>query len=155
MILSIALKALRGRRLWLKVKRKYGLADRSIYLIMLPDSDREFNEAALRHVDDFLNYRKGNAVVILTTDKWTAANAQSFSKHIESVDLITLLDYYYYYHYFYYYGFSEQFIMVSLQGQHGKRLALSEGICGIDKEDMACLGLFIIRDWTGTEITNE
>jgi hypothetical protein len=133
MILSAAIKALRGRRLWLKAKRKYGLADRGIYLIMLPDSDREFNEAALRHVDDFLDYRKGNAVVILTADEWTAANAQNFSKRIKSVDLITPRDCRYYSYYYYYYGFSEQFIMVSLQGQYGERLALSEGVCGIDR----------------------
>ena len=148
MILSAAIKALRGRRLWLKAKRKYGLADSGIYLIMLPDSDKEFNEAALRHVDDFLDYRKGDAVVILTADEWTAANAQNFSRRVKSVDLITPRDCRYY-SYYYYYGFSEQFIMVSLQGHHGERLALSEGICGIDKEDMACLGLYIIRNWTG------
>jgi hypothetical protein len=120
---------------------------------MFPDSDREFNEAALRRVDDFLDYRKGQAVVILTTDEWAAENAQSFSKRIKSVDLITPLDYCHFHNYYYYYGFSEQFIMASLRGKHGERLALSEGICGIDKEDMACLGLFIIRDWTGAETT--
>jgi hypothetical protein len=151
MILSVAIKALRGRRRWLKAKRKYGLADRGIYLIMFPDSDRKFNEAALRHVDDFLDYRKGKAVVILTTDEWVAANAKNFSKRVKSVDLITSYDYGYYSYYYYYYGFSEQFIMMSLRGQHGKRLALSEGVCGIDKEDMACLGLYIIRNWTGAE----
>jgi hypothetical protein len=149
MILSTALKALRGRRLWLKAKRKYGLADGGIYLVMLPDSDRQFNEAALQHVDVFLDYRKGSAAVVLTVDEWVVANVQHFSKRVKSVDLITPRDYRYYSDYYYYYGFSEQFIMVSLQGWHGERLALSEGICGIDKEDMACLGLYIIRDWTG------
>jgi hypothetical protein len=153
MILSAAIKALRGRRLWLKAKREYDLADRGIYLVMMPDSDREFNEAALRHVDDFLDYRKGGAVVILTADEWTAANARSFSKRVKSVDWITPRDCCYYSYYYYYYNFSEQFIMASLKGLYGRRLALSEGVGGIDKEDMACLGLYIIRNWTGAKNT--
>jgi hypothetical protein len=149
MIFSTTIKALRGRRRWLKIKRKYGVDKSGIYVIMMPDSDCEFNEFALRHIDDFLNYRKGNSVVILTTDKWVADNAKRFSERIAAVELITLCDYdfYHYYHYYYYYGFSERFIMMSLQGGYGRRLALAENINGITKEDMVCFGLYIIRNW--------
>jgi hypothetical protein len=157
MIFSTTIKALRGRRRWLKIKRKYSIYKSGIYVIMMPDSDCEFNEFALRHIDDFLNYRKGNSVVILTTDKWVADNAKRFSERIAAVELITQHDYCYYYCYYYhyyYYGFSEQFIMMSLQGVYGKRLALLENMRGITKEDMVCLGLYMIRNWVGYEAQN-
>jgi len=157
MIFSMMMKALRGRRRWLKVKRKYSVDKNGVYVIMMPDADRELNEYALRHIDDFLNYRKGGAVVILTTDEWVESNANRFSERIAAIELITQRDYRYfsyYYYYYYYYGFSERFIMMSLQGSYGERLALADHVNGITKEDMACLGLYIIRNWTKNEVSN-
>jgi hypothetical protein len=153
MIFSAMIKALRGRKLWLKTKRKYDIDKNNNYVIMMPDSDNEFNEFALRHIDDFLNYRKGNSVVILATDAWTVNNAKYFSERIIATELIMRhdCDYYSYYHNYYYLGFSERFIIMSLQDDYGKRLALAKNVNGITKEDMACLGLYIIRNWTGTE----
>jgi len=150
MIFFTMLKALHGRKRWMKIKRKYGIDKNNGYVIMMPDSDREFNEFALRNLDNFLNYRKGNSAVILTTDEWVASNAKCFSERIAATELITQYDYhcYSFYHYYYYYGFSERFIMMSLQGAYGKRLALAESMNGITKEDMLCLGLYIIRNWT-------
>ena len=147
MILSAMIKALSGRKRWLKVKRRYKVDREGVYVVMMPDADREFNECALRRIDDFLNYRKGNSAVILTTDEWTANNARRFSEHVIAVEWISERDYKHYFDYFYYQGFSERFIMMSLRGWHGERLALAETVNGITKEDMACLGLFIIRNW--------
>jgi len=157
MIIKTMVKAFLGRWLWIKLKNKYDVENKGIYVIMMPDADREFNEFALRHIDDFLNYRKGNAAVILTTDKWTIDNSSSFSERIAATELITKRDYHYYYHYYYYYyyyGFSENFIMMSLQGCYGKRLALAEHLNGITKEDMVCLGLYVIRNWEEIEASN-
>ena len=148
MIFSTMIKALRGRKRWLKVKRRYDVEKNGIYVIVMPDDDREFNEYALRHVDDFLDYRKATSAVILTTDEWTADNAQTFSERIAATEMMTQSDYHFFNAYYYYQGFSVQFIMASLQGDHGKRLALAQDVNGITKEDMACLGLYIIRDWT-------
>jgi len=124
MILSTMFKALRGRNRWLKTKRKYAIDKKQgTYVIMLPDSDREFNESSLRHIDDFLNFRKGQSVIILTTDEWVLEKANEYSDMITAIELITEKDYCYFcsYHH-YYFGFSEQFIMMSLQGDYGKRL---------------------------------
>ena len=156
MILPTAVMALRGRRRWLKVKRAYGVSRNGVYVILMSDSDRALNECALRHIDDFLDYRKGISAVILTTEEWVADNANQFSDRIAAVELITQRDcrclsgYYYYYSY----GFSEQFIVLSLRGVYGERLALAENVNGITKEDMCCLGLYIIRNWTGTDTSN-
>jgi hypothetical protein len=119
------IKALRGRGLWMKLKNKYASdSSNGIYFIMMPDSDREFNEVALRHVDDFLNYRKGSSAVILTTDKWVADNSCRFSERITATELITERDYFYYNSYYYYYSnyiFPGQLIMMSLQSSYCKR----------------------------------
>ena len=156
MIISAVANALLGRGIWRKVKHMYNIEKGELYVIAMPDSDREFNKTALSHIDDFLNYRKGKGVVILTTDDWTEDNAQNFSKHIIAVQRITerqnyLLNRYYY---FDYYKFSENFIMMSLQGNFGERLSLAESVNGINKADMACLGLYIIRDWSSTGASN-
>ena len=135
----------------MKIKRKYQIDKNGIYVILMPDSDHEFNEYALRHIDDFLNYRKGISVLIYTTDEWTKENAKQLSKRITAVELITRKVYRYFYYYYYYYGFTERFIMMSLQGVYGERLALIENVNGITKEDMSCLGIYIIRNWVGME----
>ena len=156
MILSATIKALRGHLLWLRAKRKYKIAEGGIYVLMLPDSDNAFNEYALRHVDDFLDFRKGTSAVIFTTDEWVEKNAVSYSNRISAVEKIPQRHYCYYYYYYYYcdYYFSNQFILMSLQGGYGKRLSLAIGKNGITKEDLACLGLYIIRNWNGAEMQN-
>ena len=151
MILARLLKALRGRKRWLNLKRKYSIEKNAIYVIMMPDDDREFNELALRHVDNFLNYRKGHSVVILTTDEWVATNAQQFSKRIAATEFITQRDCCYLIHCYYCDFFDESFIMLSLQSYYGERLALAENVNGITKEDLSCLGLYVIRNWTRSE----
>lgn len=151
MIVSAMIRALLGRRRWLKVKRKYDVDNKGAYVIMMPDADIELNQAALRHIDDFLSYRKGNSVVVLTTDAWTEQNASGYSKRIAAVERIARKDYIYYNNYYNYYGFSERFIMMSLQGGYGERLALAHGVNGITKEDLVCLGLYLIRNWKSAE----
>ena len=156
MIISATINALIGRRMWMKIKRKYDVESNAVYVVMMPDTNRDFNKIALQHIDDFLYYRKGKGVVILTTDDWTLNSAHKFSKRIIAVELITQREHYYFvrYYYFDYYKFSENFIMMSLQGNFGERLYLAENVNGINKADMACLGLYIIRDWSSTGASN-
>ena len=154
MILSAMFKALAGRRRWLKLKRKYNIDINGYYAVMMPDADQELNEYALTHIDNFLSFRKGNGIVILTTDAWVANNADRFSDCIIAVEQITIRDFVYYNSYYYYYNFSERFIMVSLRGNYGIRLSLAENVNGITKEDMTCLGLYIIRNWAETGAAN-
>ena len=153
MIVTI-LEALRGWLWWLKIKRRYGIHRNGNFAIMMPDDDRELNEFALRHIDDFLHYRKGHSVVIFTTDEWTKNNAQRFSKHIIAVTQITEREDYYFRCYYSYYSpyCLLELVMISLQTRDGKRLAAIENINGINKEDMVCLGLYIIRNWTRNEV---
>ena len=153
---STMLKAFLGRICWMKTKKKYNIENSGLYVLMLPDDNYDFNIAALHHIDDFLDYRRGKGVIILTTEAWVFQNAHKFSARIINVEKISQRDYHYYYHYYYYYlyygcCFSEQFIMMSLQGTHGNRLALTDGVRGIEKSDMACMGLYTIRNWNKNE----
>jgi len=153
MIIKAIVRAFRGRLRWIKIKREYGVEENGVYAVLMPDSDRGLNESALRNIDRFLDYRKGNAVIILTSDDWTAGNARQFSERITTVDFITERDCFYLICYFYFNdcSFSERFIVISLQDSNGKRLALAENVCKIKKDDMVCLGLFLIRDWVNSE----
>ena len=149
MIIKTMINALLGRRRWMKIKRRHNVDKGNVYVIAMPDADREFNEFALRNIDVFLNYRKGNKAVVLTTDEWVVNNSSRFSERIISAERITEFDYhcYYCYHCYYYYGFSERFVAMSLRGKYGERLALADKVNGINKEELACLGLYIIRNW--------
>jgi len=149
MILKATIDAFRGRNRWIKLKRIHLIEKNGVYVIFMPDDDRDLNEAALRNIDRFLNYRKGNSVVILTTDAWVLKNAADYSKRIIAVETITERDLFYYisYYNFSYFGFSDRFVLMSLKIGRGTRLAIVENINTIIKEEMVCLGLYIIRDW--------
>jgi hypothetical protein len=151
MIFSTIIRALLGRKRWMKIKKKYAPEKKGIYVIVMPDDNMAFNEAALRHIDDFLSYRKGRGVLILTTEEWVEQNARQFSDKIISVERITVRDYGYLRSYVDYYNFSEHFIIISLEGEFGRRLALAENVHGITKEDMMCIAVYIIRTWNEVE----
>ena len=57
--------AMAGRSMWLKLKREYDI-DNGVYVLLMPEDDRELNEQALLHIDDLVAYRKAWGVVILT-----------------------------------------------------------------------------------------
>jgi len=135
--------AFAGRRLWLKIKKKYDI-ENGKYVLLMPESDRELNEAALKHIDDLLKYRKGKSVLILTTDIWVLGNAKKYSNNIIDIARITDKQARYYCSYYYYCCyFSERFLVVSLANSLFKAV----GVNGIAKEDLICLGVFLMRNW--------
>jgi len=138
-----------GRRQWLKIKKKYDI-EKGKYLLLMPESDVEFNETALKHIDDLLQYRKGKSAVILTTDNWVFENAKNFSNNI--IDVVKITEKQADYHY--YYLFSERFLVVSLDKPYGNTLLNAVGVNGITKEDLICLGIFLMRSWESLEETH-
>jgi hypothetical protein len=135
-----------GRRLWLKIKKKYDV-ENGKYVLLMPESDRELNEVALKHIDDLLKYRKGKSVLILTTDSWVLENAKKYSNNIVDVAKITdkQADFYCFY------CFSERFLIVSLDRPCGNSLFKAVGVNEIVKEDLICLGIFLMRNWERAE----
>lgn len=141
--------AMAGRRIWLKIKRKYDI-DNGVYALLMPEDDRELNEQALRHIDDLVRHRRASGVLVLTDDEWVKEHAKSYSDSI--VDVVAcpaatadrLLSFYEFYR------FSERLLIVSLSRPYGNKAWLSIGKNGVTVEDVVCLGIFCIRSWTGT-----
>lgn len=142
--------ALAGRGIWLRLKRAYDVDD-GVYVLLMPEDDRELNEQALRHMDDLVAYRKARGVVILTDERWILDGAASYSDNVLAVERMgakemdDLLSFYELY------AFTEQLSVVSLTKPHGRKLGNMLGVHGVTKEDLVCLGIFLIRNWTSAK----
>lgn len=140
--------ALAGRRIWLKLKRKYNV-DRGLYVLLMPEEDPELNEQALRHIDDLVKHRNACGVIILTDNAWVKNNAGTYSDNIidiipcppEMTDrMLSFCEFY---------RFSERLMVVSLTRPYGNKAWRAIGLQGITVEDIVCLGIFYIRSWSG------
>ena len=142
--------AFAGRSMWLRLKRKYDV-DNGVYVLLMPEDDRELNEQALSHIDDLAAYRKARGVLILTDKEWIADSAGAYSDKILAVEMISekeidnLLSIYELY------AFTERLLIVSLTRPYGRKLFITSGALGVTKEDLVCLCIFVIRDWKGAE----
>jgi hypothetical protein len=151
MILSTMSKALRGRSMWLKLKRKYDI-DNGLFVLLMPEDDKELNEQALRHIGDLLTYRRATGVVILSDQTWVIENAETYSDKILAVKRVSakasdnLLSF------FELYAFTERLLIVSLTKPYGSKLHNTVGIQGATKEDLVCLSIFLIRNWTSSGV---
>jgi hypothetical protein len=140
--------ALAGRRVWLKIKKKYDV-DNGVYVLLMPEKDKELNEQALRHIDDLVKHRSARGVIILTDNEWVKQYAAACSSNI--IDIIAcppemankLLSFYELYR------FSERLQVVSLDKPYGNRAWRAVGAQGVTVEDIVCLGIFYIRSWPG------
>jgi hypothetical protein len=139
---------LAGRRMWLKIKKKYDV-DNGVYALLMPEEDRELNERALRHMDDLVKHRRARGIIILTDNGWVKQNAVAYSNNIidvigcppEKADkLLSFCEFY---------RFSERLLVVSLTRPYGNRAWRSIGVQEMTIEDMVCLGIFYIRSWPG------
>jgi hypothetical protein len=142
--------ALSGRRIWLKLKRKYNV-DNDLYVLLMPEDDRELNEQALLHIDDLIAYRRARGVVILTDREWVMENAAAFSAGILAVNAVSEKEIDAVISFFELYAFTERLLIVSLTRPYGSKLLSTVGIHGVTKEDLVCLCIFLIRDWPGAE----
>jgi hypothetical protein len=135
-------KALLGRHFWLKIKRQFDI-ENGFYAILLPDDDDELNNECLNHIDDMLAFKKGKGAVVLTNN----ANEDFQSDRITVVD-ITQKDIENLLSYYEICNFSESFVLVSLKYPTGNDLSKTIGVNGVTKEDIVCLCIFCIRNFT-------
>lgn len=147
MIIKRLMSALLGRRKWLEIKKKYGVDD-GVYVLLMPESDRELNEQALIHIDDLVKYRHALGVVILTDNIWVQENARTYSKNIIDIDELLLKEIDSLISFCELYMFSERLLVVSLTKPYGSNLFRAVGVNGITKEDLVCLSIFLIRSWS-------
>jgi hypothetical protein len=142
--------AFAGRAFWLKLKKEYDI-DNGVYVLLMPEDDPELNELALLHIDDLVNHRKARGIIILTDQQQVMdaeqAHSDSILKLIEMTgsEIDNLLSF------FELYAFTERLLIVSLTRPYGSKLYNTLGIQGVTKEDLVCLCIFLIRDWTSAE----
>ena len=142
--------ALAGRSFWLKLKNKYDI-DNGIYVLLMPEDDRELNEYALKHIDNLVAHRNARGIITLTNQQWIIESAATYSEKIIAVksltdkEIDTLISFYELY------AFSERLLIVSLTKPHGSKLYNTVGIHGVSKEDLVCLCCFLMRNWTSKE----
>jgi hypothetical protein len=150
MIANRLAAALSGRSMWLKLARKYDI-DSGKFVLLMPEDDRELNEQALRHIPDLLEYRRGTGVIILTDKAWIIENAKSYCDKILEIieisakEIDNLLSFYELY------AFTERLCVVSLTKPFGSKLHNTLGVDGVTMEDIVCLCIFLIRNWTSAE----
>jgi hypothetical protein len=153
MIVKRLKAALLGRKMWLNLKNEYDVDD-GVFVLLMPEDDQELNEQALKHIDDLIKYRKAKSVVVLTDKQWIIEKATSYSKNISAVkevsykeidNLISLYELY---------GFTERLLIVSLTKPHGSKLKNTINIHGVTNEDIVCLCIFRIRDWSKAGVIN-
>jgi hypothetical protein len=143
--------ALKGRQMWLKLKRKYDI-DNGAYVLLMPEDDCELNGQALLHIKDLLAHRKARGVIILTNKEWVIKKAKDYSdgiiavKNISEKDIDNLLSFYELY------DFSERLLVVSLTKPFGRKLFGVKGVNGVTVEDLVCICIFLIRDWVSSEV---
>jgi hypothetical protein len=147
MIVRRLAATLAGRSMWLRLKRKYDVDD-GVYVLLMPEDDEELNEQALSHIDDLVRHRRARGVVILTDNAHIKTNARAYSAKILDVcpcspaQADKLLAFYEFY------NFLERLLVVSTTKPFGRGLYKAQGVNGITKEDLVCLGILLIRDWS-------
>ncbi|MDR1539165.1 MAG: hypothetical protein LBU32_14440 [Clostridiales bacterium] len=150
MILERLFSALSGRRLWLKLKRKYDF-DSGVFALLMPEDDIKLNFLALKHIKDLLEYRRASGVVILSANEWVLANAIRHSGQIIDIVQLSEKSIENIISYAEFYFFSQWLITVSLDRPYGVKARQAIGVSGITLEDMVCLGIYCIRNWTSME----
>ncbi len=124
-------KAEKGRAYWLKFIDVYDLSARK-YVILIPDAYTVDAYLSLLFLDDFIQEKNAESIIILSTDSIIKEVAFCFSKKIEEVILIdqeikdALLKFYCLYE------FSNRLIIASLtqpKGRRGKGLIQTGKVC--------------------------
>jgi hypothetical protein len=145
--------AFAGRKFWMKLKKEYDI-DNGVYVLLMPEDDPELNEQALLHIDDLVNHRKARGVIILTDQKQVMDTAKVHSGNILALNKVTESEIDNLLSFFELYAFTERLLIVSLTRPFGSKLYNTLGISGVTKEDLVCLSIFLIRDWTSAECVN-
>ena len=146
-------RAWAGRSFWLKLDRKYKINDGGLYVLLMPEEDRELNEQALRHIDEMIAFRQAKGVVILTDQPWVLEHAPGCSEKLIAIQRVSeseidkLLSFYEMYE------FTERLLTVLLCRPYGRMVHKAVGVHGITKEDVVCICIYQIRNWQPGEVS--
>jgi len=71
--------AKKGREIWLSLVEKYNI-DNTIYVIILPDTSRQYNEPALVYLEAFLKKRGVKKALVLSYDTWVLGMKEKYKE---------------------------------------------------------------------------
>ncbi|GAA4725979.1 hypothetical protein [Brevibacillus fulvus] len=137
-----------GRREWKRLLKQYEMRQRQIYVLLMPEHDWELNEQALLHLDDFIDRRFAEGVVILAMDDRVVQAAPAYSDRIIAVRKYPEKLARYLLKYYCFYKFTDKFIIVSMTQPQGNRGSMIVGKSGVTVEDVVCLGIYNLRSVT-------
>lgn len=138
----------KGRRLWLRLRRRYHIDD-GLYVLLMPEHDRELNGQALLHIDDLIEYRHAKGVLVMTNDAWVEEVARARGENVVDVLRCTPDEIDALFSCYELYRFSERLLIVSLNRPYGNEIGKAAGVNGITVEDLVCLGILGLRSWSG------
>lgn len=134
-----------GRREWIKISNKFDIKNKQIFVLLFPEKDSALNEKALIYLNEFIENRIAEGVVILSVDERVAKVARNYSDKI--IDIIKYPEKRakYLMKYYTFYKFSEKLIIVSLTQPEGNIAYKAAGTNGVTIEDIVCLGIYTLR----------
>jgi len=137
--------ALKGRLEWLLLKVKYRINYDKVVLV-LPESDEEWNYYALIHLPDYIKRKNAEkAVILLSNQKSYDAATSLFGKNFTIVNysiikMNRLLKYYCLYRFF----DNIVFFYLNQPQDNLSEIILKQGI--VSKEELICLGFYCLRN---------
>lgn len=134
-----------GRRAWKRLINKYGIKNKQIYVLLFAERDRALNEQALAHINDLIENRLIEGVIILSVDGVVDKEASNYSDKIIAIINYPERKAEYLMKFYTFYRFSEKFIIISLTRPEGNLAYKALGINSVNIEDMVCLGLYNLR----------
>lgn len=134
-------KAFKGRRIWIDLIKKHNITDKD-YIILMPSLNRDYNYFALLYINQFLEQKKYNKIIILTFDNRVMKCCSLFSDKInkainfsrENSELIMK--------YYCLYKFTDKLIFASLKEPKGRNDYNLIGRNGITLEEIFAIGIY-------------
>lgn len=140
-VLKNIIKAYKGRKIWIKLLKSYGLTDKH-YVVLMPSLNRDYNYYALLYLDKFLEKENAEGALILTYDENVKKCARMFSGKIidvadfsrEKAELLMK--------FYCLYQFTYRLIIASLEEPEGRDGLNLVGKKGITIEEIIAVGLY-------------
>ena len=139
-------RAAQGRELWLQLVEEYNIEPHE-YVILFPSSQREVNSYGLLYLNQFMDTKRLDTVVLLTNDQEVHDTHRQFAENVRhsiqlSDDEIESLLYFYRL-----YMFTNKLIIVALDQLPGRSLAQLQNVRGITLEELVAIGIYQLREF--------
>jgi len=142
----LRIKVLKAKRLWNSIKTGFGINNNTV-VIVLPENNSMWNEAALKYLPDYLKRKNADNAVVLTTENTfiekmgsgEKSDIVSFHK-ISSESLKSLMDYYCLHRFF------DKIVFFYLDYPQDNRSSFILNATEVTMDELVCLGFYRLRE---------